>query len=257
MIVQRAEELLPGPLELAVPGRCASVRQGEAGSQDPAPRLGVEQCHTQSVPSDLVALCAGHPLDEAVETQAPQIVGHLPGAKVVGIEAQQLRNERPECPVPEPLGQQSEETQRLQESHHPGVAEAKGGSPLAENDVGPTQRLEGRAPEDAILAQLLDVQETSIGPETNLPKGRQISKPFADPEVARLVDGGLRSQPTAFLVVLLDLGVLVVNVQRRPHPFGQDPRPEAARRSFGNAAPKDQLHAVGFSRITSSKNWRP
>lgn len=69
-------------------------------------------------------------------------------------------------------------------------------------------------------------------------------KPFADPEVSRIVDGGLRSQGPAFLVVLLDLRVLVVHVQRGTHALGQHASPKAAGRAFGHAAIEDQLDLV-------------
>src|SRR5437868_11631049 len=52
-----------------------------------------------------------------------------------------------------------------------------------------------------------------------------------DAEVAGVVDGGLGPQRLAFLVVLLDFRVLVVDVQRRDHALGEDPGAEPDRKS--------------------------
>jgi len=54
----------------------------------------------------------------------------------------------------------------------------------------------------AIVADRLDVQETSVGLEADLPQGGQIMQPFADVEVAGVVDGGFRAQGTTLLVIL-------------------------------------------------------
>jgi hypothetical protein len=76
-----------------------------------------------------------------------------------------------------------------------------------------------------ILAETLDVQETSVGLEADLPQGRKMIQPFVDGEVAHVVDGGLRSQAPTFLVVLLDLAALVIHVQRWNDSIGQNSGP--------------------------------
>ena len=43
----------------------------------------------------------------------------------------------------------------------------------------------------AIVAESLDVQETSVGLEADLPQSGEIMQPFVDLEVTRVVDGGL------------------------------------------------------------------
>src|SRR6187455_2588015 len=55
-----------------------------------------------------------------------------------------------------------------------------------------------------VLADPLDVQETSIGLEADLPQGGQVTQPFADAEVARVVDRRLGPQGAALLVIRLD-----------------------------------------------------
>ena len=46
-------------------------------------------------------------------------------------------------------------------------------------------------------------------------------------------------------MVLLDLGLLVVDVQRGHDPLGQDARAEAPRRAARDASIEDQLHLIG------------
>ena len=74
-------------------------------------------------------------------------------------------------------------------------------------------------------------------------------QPFADLEVAGIVDGGLGAQRPAFLVVLLDLGVLVVHVQRRDNPLGEYARAKPPRRVLFHEALEDQLHLVGPAEV--------
>ena len=79
------------------------------------------------------------------------------------------------------------------------------------------------------MADLLDVEETPGGGEAGCPQRGQVVQPFADAEVAGVVDRGLRSERLPFLVVLLDLRVLVIDVQGRDHALGEDPGAEPAR----------------------------
>lgn len=80
-----------------------------------------------------------------------------------------------------------------------------------------------------VVAGSLDVQETPVGVEADLPQGGQVGQPFADPEVAGVVDGGLGPQRDPALVVLPDRGVLVVDVQARGDSLGDDSGAEPAR----------------------------
>jgi len=84
--------------------------------------------------------------------------------------------------------------------------------------IDPTKRAVADA---AILADPLDVQETSVGLKADPPQGGKIGQPFADAEVAGVVDRRLGAQGATLLVILLDLGVLVVDVDRRAHISGQ------------------------------------
>jgi hypothetical protein len=66
----------------------------------------------------------------------------------------------------------------------------------------------------------LDGQEPPVGCEADLRQCGQVSQPLADAEVAGLIDGCLGTDGLSELVVLLDPGVLVVDVQARGDPAG-------------------------------------
>ena len=79
--------------------------------------------------------------------------------------------------------------------------------------IGVVQVGEGLGAADRVVAEALDAEQAPVGGEADLPQGGQVGQPFGQPEVAGVVDRGLGAQRPPFLVVLLDLGVLVVDVQ--------------------------------------------
>ena len=50
--------------------------------------------------------------------------------------------------------------------------------------------VQGLGAGDRVVAESLDAQQASVGGEADLPQRGQIGQPFADPEVAGVVDGG-------------------------------------------------------------------
>ena len=62
----------------------------------------------------------------------------------------------------------------------------------------------------------------------------------ADTEVTGVIDGGLGPEGLALLVVLLDLGVLVIDVKRWGDPNGYDPGAKAPGCTTGHSSRKDQ-----------------
>ena len=89
---------------------------------------------------------------------------------------------------------------------------------------------------DRVVAESFEARQVLAGGEADLPQGGQVGQPFADPEVAGVVDGGLGPQRSSFLVVLLDRGVLVVHVQARGDAAGDHPGAEPARGGAGPGA---------------------
>src|SRR3982750_1510987 len=89
---------------------------------------------------------------------------------------------------------------------------------------------EGFGGADRVVAESLDAEQAPVGGEADLPQRGQVGQSLADGEVAGVVDRGLGAQCPSLLVVLLDLGVLVVDVQARGDPVDDHPDAERARR---------------------------
>src|SRR3977135_4075167 len=64
-------------------------------------------------------------------------------------------------------------------------------------------------------------------------------------EIIGVVDGRFGAKGLAFFVVLLDLGLLVLNVERGHDPFGQDAGAEAPGGAAGGAPVEDCLQLIG------------
>src|SRR5512133_3501118 len=79
------------------------------------------------------------------------------------------------------------------------------------------------------MAESLDAQQASVGRVADPREIAQVGQPFPQVEVQRVVDRGLGSKRSSFLVVLLDLRVLVLHVQARGDPFGDDAGGERPR----------------------------
>jgi hypothetical protein len=60
----------------------------------------------------------------------------------------------------------------------------------------------------AVVADSLNVQQTSVGSEADLPQGGKVFQPLADLEVQGVVKRRLRAQGASFLVILFDPATL-------------------------------------------------
>jgi hypothetical protein len=129
------------------------------------------------------------------------------------------------------------------------VAKAQGADALTSHGLRRGHRLESILTQDRIVAQLLDVQETSVGCKGQLPQAREIVERLADAEVAGVVDNQLCPQRGAFLEVLLEEGAFVIQLQAGDHVVGDEPGAEAGLGVVRNATVKDQLHVLGASEV--------
>ena len=180
--------------------------------------------------SQPVAVAALHALDEPMQTESPEVVGHPARGDVAGIDPQQWSDILPQIAIGKPAGLETEDHQGGQQLLHALVVEAKSRDP-------PTVHLEGSShlagsvlTDSAVVGQSLDVQETSVGLEADLAQHREVLEPPADGEVSGVVDGRLGPQRPPFLMMLLDVGALVVEVERGDDAVGDDAGAEAARR---------------------------
>jgi len=146
------------------------------------------------------------------------------------VEAEERSEVLAQVAVGEPVGQETKHDERRQQRLDTGVGEAQSGGALTVDDDGRSDSSEGVFAAPGLVADSLDVQETSVGGEADLPQGGQVAQPFADPEVTGVVDGHFGAEGSTLLVVLLQFGVAVVDVQRRGDALGDDPGAEPSRR---------------------------
>ena len=85
------------------------VQFGEAAAQEPLVRTAVEQGSLESEGSEAIALGFGDALDQAVQAEAAQVVGHTPGADLGLGESEQLRKQWPQLAITEALGLETEQ----------------------------------------------------------------------------------------------------------------------------------------------------
>src|SRR3990172_10943333 len=141
-------------------------------------------------------------------------------------------------------GTEGEETEGLHKREDAGIAEAEARRALGVDDDGLGEGVEVIVADQAVVAQIFDAQEAPVGGKADLPQGGQIAERTTDLEVIRVVDGGFGPKGLPFFVVLLDLGLLVLHMERRHDTFGQHARPKAAGCAARDASIKDQLHLI-------------
>jgi hypothetical protein len=125
-----------------------------------------------------------------MQPQASQVIGHLPSSELVWGEAQEGCEQRPQLGVSETAGQKPKSDESIEQGLGVRVGKAQGGYPLAGHQVWLVDLPKSVFAQKAIMADLLDMQKTSVGLEADLPQGWQIIQPFADVKVAGIVDGG-------------------------------------------------------------------
>ena len=94
------------------------------------------------------------------------------------------------------------------------VIETERRNPLPIYVEGLNHPIESTLAHCTVVADSPDVEKTSVGLEANLPQCGQVVQSLADLEVSGVVDGRLSPQGAAFLVVLLDPSVFIVDMQR-------------------------------------------
>src|SRR5215831_3861840 len=96
--------------------------------------------------------------------------------------------------------------------------------------------------DEAIMADALDVEQTSVGCKADLAQLSKILDTAADTKVACVVDGRFGSQCLQQLVILLDTRLLVVDMQRRHDAVGDDAGTETAWCAADDLAVEYQAH---------------
>ena len=101
--------------------------------------------------------------------------------------------------IGEALGQITEHHQRREQRQHGRVAEAQAADALALDYLRRGQRAELVVAQRRVVAQLLDVPQTSVGRESHLPQRGEVVRSFPETEIARGVDRQFRPQRAVLL----------------------------------------------------------
>ena len=89
----------------------------------------------------------------------------------------------PERTVGKPFGQQTEDYEGTEQRHDVRVGETEGGHAFPLDDSGTCERQESLLSQTTVVAQSLDVKETSVGLEADLPESGKINEPLANTKV--------------------------------------------------------------------------
>ena len=234
-LVQKSGECGVEAMEGAL--RTSRSLRRERGRRAEGPRIEpcVEHRHLRAGRGDAIPVASRYALDEAVQTKTPKVVGHRASRIGIRIATLQLCDVIAKLPMPEADGRKREETEGVHERVHAAVAETKASGPLIVKEDEQRDGVEAVFADQAVVVERFDAQEAPVGSKADRPQGGQIAKRTTDVEVVGIVDGGFRAKGSAFFVVLLDLGLLVLDMERRH-----------------NERPRSR-----FSRMTSSKKQRP
>src|SRR3954468_6649489 len=144
---------------------------------------------------------------------------------------------------------ENKQQQDMQQPLHPWVSEAQRCRALSIDHDRSLQVLERCFADEAVVADALDVKQTPVGRKADLAQFREIFDAPADVEVAGIVDGRFSSKCLSLLVILLDAGLLVIDVQRRHHTIGDDTGTKPARRTPSNPSVEDEAHLCGSAEV--------
>ena len=115
-----------------------------------------------------------NPLDNAVEPEAAKVIRQLPDGIIGWIESQQLRQQDAHFGVGKAPKLKTEENQHGEQRLDAFVTKPQGRSSLAVDLGRPHNPIEGILANRAIVRNLLDVEQTSVGLKANLPQSRQV-----------------------------------------------------------------------------------
>src|SRR5215472_16923975 len=149
----------------------------------------------------------GYAFDKPVQSQTTQIIGDPSGCELAGLDPQQWSDVLPKVLVAECALDKEEKEQDVQQTLH-----TQGGCALLPDRYGLLQVLERGFTDEAIMADALDVEQTSVGCKAELAQFGKVYDASTDTKITRVVDGRFSSKGFPLLVVLLDAGLLVVDM---------------------------------------------
>ena len=224
-VVEETEGVAEGLREV-IGGSDAGSR---AWSPEPRVDLGAEESGAPADAGAGGAVSPADPLDQAMEAQAPQVVGHR-AARVGGEITAEEGGDRPAELAGAAAGREvGEAAERLERGQDARGAEAPGRDPPAVLLARGRELREGLPAHRAGVAEALDREEPLVDLRSGGPQPGEGLERLAGLGVGRVVERGLGPERSLLLAVLLDVGVLVLDVQAGSDPGGDDPGPVAAR----------------------------
>src|SRR6516165_4212899 len=184
-----------------------------------------------------------------MQAQATQLIGDSPLGDRLRIAAGQGGEMLAQIGCPEPSWELPEQDPGMQERVNAWIGKAQAGGTLVPGAHRFIDRLEGILAEDAVVAQAFDIEQAAVGRKADCTQLGQVVQPPADPEIVGVVDRRLGSQSPIFLVILLDPGVLVMDVQRRGHILRHHPRAKPGAGVAQYPAIKDELHLLWTAEV--------
>src|SRR6266566_4238423 len=155
----------------------------------------------------------------------------------------------PERTVRKPFGQQAEDHEGAEERHDVGVGETESWHAFSLNDRGACEREEGVLSQTTVVAQSLDVQETSVGFKADLPESGKMNEPLGNSKVEGIVGGELGAKAPALLVVLLHRRALVIDMKGGDDARGDDTGTETTWGGTDDPAAEDELNVVRTAEV--------
>jgi hypothetical protein len=152
-------EVVEGCPKRARQGIVLGEKRGPVRPEDAEVEFGVEEGDFESVAGSRVAVRVGNAMDQPLETQPPQVVGHLRGA--VGA-AEQRFDLRAEIAIAESARQMREGAESLEQGHDAGIGKAQRGDALTVCDRGVLSAIEGVLGQDTVVTDALDFEELAI-----------------------------------------------------------------------------------------------
>ena len=155
---------------------------GHRGAQYAGVGPVVAQGGSQAVVGDAVAAGERDALDEPVQPQAAQVVGHAAAPVLLHGQAHERCRGLAQVPVPEAVRQHPEGEQRGEQGLHPRIAEASRRGALPVDDARPMEVVERSGSDGAVVADFLDAQQASVGGKPDLLEIIEVLQPSADIE---------------------------------------------------------------------------
>ena len=144
---------------------CSGRDDGQCGSQRAVIEPGVEQGSSQSLGSDAVAVRFLNALDECVQTQATQVVGDPSRGELARLLSEQWSKVLAQMLVGECAGLEGQK-QDLQQGLNARIGEAQRRGASVIHSDGFLHVLEGSFADEAVVTNVLDVEQTSVWPQS-------------------------------------------------------------------------------------------